>query len=272
MSSYMQLAVAVALVSIVSGASIEKEKGLRSKRHIVIEGGALPSTLNLRVCNAFTDKTPVALVLKAAAHDVLDVDLTKEGPLQYKACKDWPVNLKRGDSLEFQQHGGQLGAFAVTSVPQWDTTLLLIIRRKGSSPRPVFTSHVFGKVQNSQVAVLDMYNGPSKHQIVIQSNKEPSPDKKHHKLSVLDTDTLAYDNVVAVGHGNYVCTLGGNPGKASKVALAVVPGENYVAMRVGSGEPDFPEELVVFPSSASYSLSGLSGMLLAALLLSLLPH
>jgi len=270
----MQLAVAVTLLRIVSGASIVKaDHLLRSKRHIVIEGGAMPSTLNLRVCNAFTDKTPVALVLKPAAQDALNVDLTKEGPLQYKSCKDWPVNLRRGDSLEFQQHGSQLGAFAVTSVPQWDTTLLLIIRRKGSSPRPVFASHVFGKTQNSQVAVLDMYNGPSKHSVVIQSNKEPSPDKKHHKQSLLDTDVLAYDNVVAVGDGNYVCTLGGHAGKASKVALAVLPGENYVAMRVGSeGEPGFPEELVVFPSSASYRVSGLSIMLLAAALLSLLLH
>lgn len=279
MSSCMQFVLSVALLTTAhAGADL-----LRSKRHIVIAGDTPPSALNLRVCNAFTDRTPIALVLKPAAfgempgHDVHDVDLTKEEPLHYKSCKNWPINLRRGDSLEFQQQGAQLGAFAVTSVPQWDTTLLLIIQRKGSSGRPVFTSHTFGQTKNSQVAVLDMYDGPSKHSVAIQSVKETSTDKKGRQLSVLDTENLAYNNVVAVAPGNYVGTLAGadqrksNARKLSRVALTVVSGENYVAMRVGTaGKPDFPEELVVFPSSASYCVNGLSGMLLAATLLSLL--
>lgn len=276
MSLYTQLLVAVALLT-----TIQADDRLRSKqRHIVIEGGTSPSQLNLRLCNAFTDTTPVAVVLKPAARQAVDVNLTKQGLLHYKSCKDWPISISRGDTLEFVQRGAQLGAFAVTTVPTWDATLLLIFRRKGTSSRPIFVSHTFSKTGNAQVAVLDMYNGPRKNQVVIQKAMEEAPkDKKGHELSVL-AESLTYDSVVAVAHGQYMCALAGNEGKAlskhiskvKKVAFNVVSGTSYVAMRVGtSDKPEFPEELVVFPpSSASYCLGGLSSAMVAAALLSLL--
>jgi hypothetical protein len=272
MASYTQLVVAIALLT-----TVKADHGLRSKKHIVIEGGTLPSQLNLRLCNAFTDTSPVAVVLKPAAKHAVDVNLTKHDLLQYKACRDWPIGIQRGDTLEFEQHGGQLGAFAVTAVPTWDATLLLIFTRKATSARPKFISHVFSKTDNAQVAVLDMYNGPSKRSVVIEKGAEEDTkahDKKAqkgHELSVL-SESLMYDSVVAVSHGNYMCALDGNdgttkhPSKVGKIAFNVVAGTSYVVMRVGTSDKKFPEELVVFPSSASYCLGGLSSMMIAVLL------
>lgn len=278
MSLYAQLVVAVALLT-----TMKADHLLRSKqRHIVIEGGTSPSKLNLRLCNAFTDSTPVAVVLKPMAKNAADVNLTKHQPLNYKSCRDWPISIGRGDTFEFVKQGGQLGAFQVTSVPQWDATLLLIFRRRGDSARPTFISHIFSKTTNAQLAVLDMYNGPSKHSVVIQQHKEVAPDKKGHELSVL-AENLAYDSVVAVAHGNYMFALTGSDQRTKhspharsvaftqNIPFTVVPGTSYIAMRVGtSDKPEFPEELVVFPSSAAYGIGVLSSTLVGAVLLTLL--
>jgi len=279
MSLYAQLVVAVALLTTMKADAADHL--LRSKKHIVIEGGTSPSKLNLRLCNAFTDSTPVAVVLKPMAKNAVDVNLTKQQPLTYKSCRDWPISIGRGDTFEFVKQGGQLGAFQVTSVPQWDATLLLIFKRKEKdAPRPIFISHIFSKTKNAQLAVLDMYNGPSKHSVVIQQHKDVAPDKKGHELSVL-AENLAYDSVVAVARGNYMFALSGNDqsliqrkkhsAHARSVPFTVVDGTSYVAMRVGtSDKPEFPEELVVFPSSSAYGLGVLSSPLVGAVLLMLL--
>lgn len=281
MSLYTQLAVAVALLSM-TNAHLRQRDERRSSKHIVIDGGTSPSKLSLRLCNAFTDSVPVAVVLKSSGKNAADLNLTNQELLQYKSCRDWhTVSIRRGDSLEFEHRGAQLGAFAVTTVPQWDAAmLLLIVRRKGASSRPLFTSHVFSKTTNAQVAVLDMYNGPSEDRVVIEQTKpmltkESAPDKPARQLSVL-AERLAYDSVVAVTDGSYVCALTGNDQKikhASRVPFKVVPGVSYVAMRVGTSDKrGFPEELIVFPSSESYRVSSLSSCMIAAALLSLLPN
>lgn len=291
MSMCAKSVVAVALLSTTIISNANADKLLRSK-HIVIGDGPPPTSLNVRLCNAFADKAPVAISLKpgvrnekhdAKKHDA--IQLSTQG-LQYKSCQDWPLNLQRGDTFEFLQGGAQLGAFSVTSVPQWDATLLLIIKRKGTSSRPVFASHVFGKTKNAQLAVLDMYTGPSKHTVVIRENKEPkepSPDESGHQLlqKRSQSENLAYDTVVAVSEGSYFCSLNNiDQAKASthaastalnaiRVAFNVVAAESYVAMRVG-GIPGYPEELIVFPSSDSHRIGCLSVTVLAAALLSLL--
>lgn len=271
--SHIQLVVALTLLAVTLLPNTNAEKRLRPKQKITITDGNLPFNLNMRVCNAFTDEAPLTVVLQPDGHG--NINLTNQAPLQYKSCRDLAVHLKHGDSLEFLKDGAQLGAFAVTSVPQYDATLLLIIHRKGTSSRPAFRSHIFSKTKNAQVAVLDMYTGPSRHSVVIQENKLNA--EKGRQLSVL-SEKLAYDSVVAVDHGNYYCSLTGvdrtkkSSLKTGRVPFTVNDGESYVAMRVGTaGNPGFPEELIVFPSSESRCLQLQSATLLAMMLLTLLP-
>lgn len=245
---------------------------LRSKRKIVLDGALTTKAMNLRLCNAFADKAPIGVVLKNDREK--EVVLTQQEPLNYKSCKALSLELERGDTFEFQQGGAELGAFAVTSVPDLDDAiLLLIIHRKGTSAQPAFVSHMFSRTKNAQVAVLDMYTGPSKHSLVIQEEKKLSPDQKGQHVSIL-SEQLAYDSVVAVGHGKYFCAFSGTSQeshalKASRVQFKADAGESYVAMRVGNAaSPDFPEELVVFPKSGSHWI-GLQSLTVIALLLSL---
>lgn len=237
----------------------------RSKRSIVLTQDALQPSLHVRICNAFTDKAPVGVLLKN--DEGKEVDLTKKEALQYKSCKALALNLQRGDTLQFEQGGSQLGAFAVTTVPQWDAILLLIVHRKGTSSQAAFASHVFSRTNSAQVAVLDMYNGPSMHSIAIQEKNKLAVEAHGRHLSVL-SESLAYETVVAVNHGSYFCVLSGSTHKGAAVPFKAVDGESYLAMRVGSSiNPDFPEELVVFPSSGAcrtglLSLTILTGMLI----------
>lgn len=267
--SCAQLAVSFALLATICIPPTNAVEKLRNKRNIVIANGARSANLNLRVCNAFTDKTPVAIHMKP--EDTKDTDLTGKELLHYKSCRDWPVHLMRGTSLEFLQGGAQLGAFEVTSVPQWNAVLLLVIHRKGSSNQLGFASNVFSKSKNAQMAVLDTYTGASKDSIVISEKKESIVAEKGHKLSVL-AENLAYNTVVAMNHGNYFCTLSehvhGTNMHARRVAFSVNDGESYVAMRVGmQGKDGFPEELVVFPESGSYRVCVLSFIMPTILLL-----
>merc|ERR550537_59624 len=138
---------------------------------IVIPDEAKKHPIHLRVCNAFSHSEPLELLHRAGHHhaDSLKVNnlTSKVGLLGYKGCNEWAVDLRRGDSLEFLQSSAHLGSFSVSSVPQWDTLLLLVIHRRKSSSRAAFSSHVFAKSKTAQVAVLDMYEGRSKGHLVI---------------------------------------------------------------------------------------------------------
>merc|ERR1719424_197487 len=57
----------------------------------------------LRVCNAFTDTAPVEVVHHetGSRHGSPAVNLTMDGLLAYKECRDFPLKLNRFDSVEF---------------------------------------------------------------------------------------------------------------------------------------------------------------------------
>eukprot|EP00746_Dinoflagellata_sp_MGD_P163327 gnl/MRDRNA2_/MRDRNA2_91300_c0_seq1.p1 gnl/MRDRNA2_/MRDRNA2_91300_c0~~gnl/MRDRNA2_/MRDRNA2_91300_c0_seq1.p1 ORF type:complete len:276 (+),score=49.63 gnl/MRDRNA2_/MRDRNA2_91300_c0_seq1:73-900(+) len=213
---------------------------------IVIADDAKKHLIHLRVCNAFDHSEPLELLHQAGHHHAGSLKVNnltaKVGLLGYKGCNEWAVDLRRGDSLEFLQNSAHLGSFSVSSVPQWDTLLLLVIHRRKSSSRAAFASHVFAKSKTAQVAVLDMYEGHSKGHLVIQEDK---PEEKNAgKLSAL-SEELAYDSVVALDGGKYICKLVGGV-QPQQVVLNTQKGESYVAMRVGEGKN---EEIVVFPAS-----------------------
>lgn len=226
----------------------------RSKGHAIViaDEAKKHSPIHLRVCNAFSPSEPLELLHRPGhhhAHSMKVNNLTaKVGLLGYKGCRELAVDLRRGDSLEFLQSSSHLGSFSVSSVPQWDTLLLLVIHRRKSSSRAAFASHVFAKAASAQVAVLDMYQGQSKGRLAIQEDKPQEDEPQHRKLSAL-SEELAYDSVVALDGGNYICKLVGGT-KPHQVALTAKKGESYVAMRVGEGKE---EDIVVFPASGSNS-------------------
>lgn len=236
---------------------------VKNQEIVIADETRKPKGVHLRVCNAFSGSGPLELLHRPGHHHADSMkpnNLTdKSSLLAYKGCKEWSVDLRRGDSLEFLQSQAHLGSFSVSAVPQWDTLLLLVIHHRDSSPRPAFASHVFAKTKSAQVAVLDMYQGDSKGRLAIQVQEEPEENEKQHKLSVLSED-LAYDSVVALDAGKYICKLLGGV-KPKHVSLTAKTGESYVAMRVGDGKD---EEIMVFPTSGSEGLCILGSSLILA--------
>lgn len=200
----------------------------------------------LRTCNAYTDPTPIGIIQHKRHGGGPDVDLTQGKLLKYKECLDFSVQLGRGDSLEFKQNAQHRGAFLISSLPQRDSILLLVLHRKVGSSLLTFSSHVFQSAPHAQIAVLDMYSGSSKGSIAIQDSQVEQGEGEQAEQK--RTEHLAFNEVVALNAGRYDCVLVDSK-KQSRVRLDAANAENYVAMRVGSDDtPDFPEEVVVFPA------------------------
>jgi len=272
MSLFFKLpAVALALAGLVLMPGCKADQlnlGTRARRNpeqsiVIADQAKQRPRVQLRVCNAYGKSAPLELLHRPGHHhgDSMKISslTAKDGSLAYKGCREWNVDLRRGDSLEFLQDSAHLGSFSVSAVPQLDTLLLLVVHRRKSSARPAFASHVFAKAKSAQVAVLDMYQGLSRGKLAIQEDKPQDDSQSKKPLSVL-SEELSYDSVVALDGGKYICKLVGGE-KPKQLAMTAKAGESYVAMRVGD---DKDEEIVVFPMSSCNGYSICWGSLLLA--------
>jgi len=204
----------------------------------------------LRACNAYAADEPVDVVHHPKGKGKADNEvLTKAGALEYKSCQDFAIHLLRGDSVEFTQNGTHVGSFAVASLPKRDALFLLVLhRRSAESKRPAFSSHIFNESPKSaQLAVLDVYNGPDKHNIQIRDAQKTGESSKTSR-----SEDLSYDTVVSITPGDYECGIKDSKKKLAK--LQATNGESYIAMRVGlKGDSHFPEEVLVFPAASGAS-------------------
>lgn len=243
----------LAIFVLAAGISAER-KGLRS--HLQTEGfvRSLAFKYTLRVCNAY------------ASENKLEISKGKDSladGLPYKECTDITSDFKSGDKLEFKFDGTEAGTFSIQDLPQNDATLLLMITRHDTASSAVaFESHVFANLENSQVAVLDMYKGAEKSTMKIQ-------DKSNATLS--RSEDLRYDSVVAVNPGKYNCVLVGADGaEKASAALTAAPKESYVVFRAGLESPDkdgkgYAEDVVVYPKPPKEKSAASGGSLMALL-------
>jgi len=191
----------------------------------------------LRVCNTYPN---------AEAIDVYrSGEKLTDASLPYKACADLRAPLTAGDKLEFKIGSVNAGTFSVSSLPNNDAVLLLIIHRHDTLSTAVsFESHVFANLVNAQVAIIDTYKG----------NERATPKIKDEAgSSEARSEELRYNSVVAVNPGKYEVVLDDQNGaEKAKTELVALDRESYVVLRTGiqsqQGE-SFPEELVVFPKS-----------------------
>lgn len=199
----------------------------------------------LRVCNAYTSKHPIDVQRKDGKHTS---NLTKSGPLLYKACQDFAMQLEVGNSIWFRMNNKPLGVFSVTALPRRDALLLLVPRRKNpASSTLTFSSHVFASLLNAQIAVLDAYSGRANGRVVIRDSSSGKLGTEKEKENEAREESLSYNTVVAINPGKYECALLGGSHGPSK-PLVGLNRENYVLLRVGEEDnPAFPQELVVFP-------------------------
>lgn len=199
----------------------------------------------LRACNAYPYAAPLDVYKNR------NEKLTADEPMPYKTCREFTFPLKAGDKLKFKVGDANAGVFSVSDLPNTDAVLLLVIHRHDTLTNAVsFESHVFAKLLNSQIAIIDTYKGSQKAAIRIQD----SGDKNKRG------EDLHYNSVVAVNPGDYDVVLKGTDGKVkSKANLVAVNKESYVILRVGveaqQGQ-SYPQEVVVAPHSKEPVWSG----------------
>eukprot|EP00746_Dinoflagellata_sp_MGD_P160480 gnl/MRDRNA2_/MRDRNA2_87256_c0_seq1.p1 gnl/MRDRNA2_/MRDRNA2_87256_c0~~gnl/MRDRNA2_/MRDRNA2_87256_c0_seq1.p1 ORF type:complete len:261 (+),score=49.96 gnl/MRDRNA2_/MRDRNA2_87256_c0_seq1:89-871(+) len=202
----------------------------------------------LRACNAYPYAAPLDVYKNKGEK------LTGDNPLPYKTCREFSFPLKAGDKLKFKVGDANAGVFSVSDLPNTDAVLLLVIHRHDTLTNAVsFESHVFAKLLNSQLAIIDTYKGSEKASIRIEDLK--SGDDKNKR-----GEDLHYNTVVAVNPGDYNVVLKGTDGKVkSKASLVAVNKESYVILRVGveaqQGQ-SYPQEVVVAPKSEEPKWSG----------------
>jgi len=204
---------------------------------------ALEFKYQLRICNAY----PYASAIEV--HRSESEKLTKGLPMHYRTCKDFTTPLKPGDKLEFKVGDASAGTFAVSDLPNNDATLLLVLHRHDTLSTAVsFESHVFGKMQNAQVVIMDTYKGAAKSSLKIMDNAQTAKKGKSGRY-----EDLRYESVMAVQPGMYDVELVGSDGKATdKSDFVALNGETYVILRTGieaQQGPSYPQELLIFPKS-----------------------
>jgi len=209
----------------------------------------------LVICNGYA--SPKALeIMQVRTRE----SLTQGKPLAYKQCKDFSLPLEEGDQLDFKSGGLDVGTFYATGLPKSAASLLLIPHRR--SPHSVgisFQSHAFADIKSPQIAVIDAYRGNSDKQtaaVKIIEDMPASNDPTADKEEAMEEE-LNFNSVVSVNPGKYQISLTSTGGdKPTTIALNAADASKYVVMRLGvEGEGGsgghYPQELVVFPNSAS---------------------
>lgn len=206
----------------------------------------------LRACNAYPFAAALDIYRGKAER------LTGDAPMGYKSCRDFSVDLKQGDKLEFRIGDASAGTFSVSDLPNNDAVLLLVIHRHDAlSTAVAFESHVFASLETAQVAVIDTYKG-SKHASpkIMDASAffgKQAKDGKEAKATPPRSEDLRYDSVVAVNPGVYEVALedAQDGSEVARSRLVALKRESYVVLRTGveaQQGPSFPEELVIFPN------------------------
>lgn len=274
MAGVQFIAAALLLVTAVATELHDKSASLRNKaltagagsgRHtIVVKQPDIDQ--HLVICNAYA--SPSSL-------DVFHVQsldrLTGSAPLKYKECREFPSHLAEGDQLDFKAGNLDVGTFYATGLPTSSASLLLVPHRRDShTVAIIFESHAFADLRSPQIAVVDAYKGKE-----AQSGVEISDVLPQGSAIEPVEETLKFSSVVAVNPGNYKVALTGGSNSTLGVPLLVQNQAKYVVMRVGvdsatdsKGANPYPQELIVFPSSALSRSVGIGTLALCILALS----
>lgn len=193
----------------------------------------------LRICNAYP----------FAKEGIQVFDET----IQYGTCVDLERAIHAREQIDFftSQKQVLVGSFEVGTVPQQNTMLMMVVQAHDTQSTGVsFQSHAFANVNDPQIALLDAYVGEKKVSLVnIHDDTEPERAEK-----------LRLGSVVAVHPGNYDIGLS----KESSRYVNAGSQEKISVIRIGAGNKEFPEGLIVFPSSGAASVTAMSALVMLA--------
>eukprot|EP00933_Yihiella_yeosuensis_P064003 TRINITY_DN67315_c0_g1_i1.p1 TRINITY_DN67315_c0_g1~~TRINITY_DN67315_c0_g1_i1.p1 ORF type:complete len:271 (+),score=63.22 TRINITY_DN67315_c0_g1_i1:111-923(+) len=212
----------------------------------------------VRICNAYPNRQAMTIQLNKIQ--------ISEQPLAYRTCQQFQMELKAPDRMDFHLGETYAGTFSIHQMPPAESVLLLVIYRHAVDTNAVsFQSHVFGHLENAQLAIIDTYQGKEKSKPVVTEENDQA-----NRI-----EQLRFDAVVAVRPGQYEVALLDpvtNEAKTSDKFYAV-PGETYCAIRTGVDSTDgrkYAEEIMVFPQNSSAAILRPFAVLLFALAFNLL--
>lgn len=254
MASPIMMTCCTMLCALSGVAAVASSPGLRNSGQAGGESGhrhsllASPPTVHqsMMICNAYASPKMLDIMLVRTRQS-----LTEGSPLAYKQCKDFDLPLQEGDQLDFKAGSLEVGSFYATGLPKSAASLLLVPHRR--SPHSVgmsFDSHAFAELESPQIAVVDVYNGKAKTSFGTVKISESFVGGEADAKPV--EEELKFNSVVAVNPGKYGISLTG----LGMVPLQAGGKGKYVVLKVGVEEDgkdggQYPQELVVFPSSAS---------------------
>lgn len=197
---------------------------------------------HLRVCNAYPSEKPMDIY--RGEHK-----LTEAGPLPYASCWDFQTVFQAGDMFEFKLGGDDAGLFSISTLPDNDAILLLVVyRHDARSTAVAFKSHVFANLANSQIAVIDTYNGAAKAKFAISDDDKMVRFFKRPSTQ----EALRVNSVMAVNAGVYNVSMFSETGDLEATRDVVTANrESYVLLRTGleTDSESYPAQFVFFPKS-----------------------
>jgi len=197
---------------------------------------------HLRVCNAYPNQKPMDIY--RGEHK-----LTEAGPLPYASCRDFQTVFQAGDTFDFKLGGANAGLFSISSLPDSDAILLLVVyRHDARSTAVAFKSHIFANLANSQIAVIDTYKGAAKAKFSIADDDKMA--KFFNRPST--QEYLKMNSVMAVNAGIYNVSMYSDTGDFEATRDVVATNrESYVLLRTGleTDSESYPAQFVFYPKS-----------------------
>eukprot|EP00933_Yihiella_yeosuensis_P008861 TRINITY_DN114555_c0_g1_i1.p1 TRINITY_DN114555_c0_g1~~TRINITY_DN114555_c0_g1_i1.p1 ORF type:complete len:264 (-),score=62.61 TRINITY_DN114555_c0_g1_i1:229-1020(-) len=212
----------------------------------------------LRICNAY----PAELKVSVSANPL-------DKKLKFKECHDYREVVRPRDDVAFFDGAEKIGGFSVSEVPDFDSTLLLVIGKSKSGVD--FQSHAYSADRRAEVAVVKAFEG-SADKAMLSGTAIAKKDGQRVKLRKTESISVELEDNTAlkVEEGNYEVKVGGDEDE-----FAMRAGKAYVVMRFGPSAKD----MVIFPhdhsldyvkerSGATTATTNLAGLLIAVLALS----
>lgn len=275
MSGAKAIVAALALLLLAApapGAARKEQATLRV--HTTEEVQERPAKQHTNICNAY------------ASIDPLDIyrggEQLNYTPLTYKECRSFELDLHEGEELTFKTGSKFLGSFSATELPKNPASLLLVAHRRDQKTNFIaFQSHIFSTSRSPQIAVIDAYRGtPQKGEIEIADQDDIDKDADDllqrdaragrgaalAQVARQNAKPLQYNTVLALGDGKYNFALVDAKGQRKTESMLEVSGSrNYVAMRVGSGQKNFDQDLVVMGAAGRLRPPVLAALAIALL-------
>jgi hypothetical protein len=188
--------------------------------------------------------------------------------IAYGQCDERNVAIRVGDPIQLQVDDKTTVTFLDSNMIETSDLLLLVAYRSFTSPENElqFKSHIYkhrkSDDKSASVVTMNLFDGGMFHKGV---NMEISDDDKAktHRSEVLSD--MQRDAEVSVHPGKYTIFLTNDVDKHEITEQEFVAKKNgmYTVLRIGSsrtenmdttGEPDFPDRLVVYPRDSGKDL------------------